>query len=306
MVEQLRRNVRIRETFGKYIDPKVVEGLIEQPALAATEGQRRVMTVMFCDLKGFTGLSENVTPQGLVRVMNRYLSTMSEPIRSQRGIIDKYIGDAIMAYWGPPFVEETDQARLACFAAIDMIGRIATLREQLPELLGVRTIPIECDIRIGISTGEALVGSIGSDFMMNYTVMGDAVNLASRLEGANKIYGSRSLVSESTIAAAGNAIEARELDRLVVAGQTSCQRVFEIMGRKGQLTSEQLLLRTLYAEGLAAYRARNWDKARRAFKGGLEAVPFDGPSATLAKRVDSLEGNPPAADWDGSWYLDQK
>ena len=306
MVEQLRQNERIRETFGRYIDPKVVEGLIDQPALAATEGQRRVMTVMFCDLKGFTSLSESVTPQGLVKVMNRYLSTMSEPIRSHRGIIDKYIGDAIMAYWGPPFIDEADQARFACFAAIDMIGRIATLRKELPELLGVRTIPMQCDIRIGIATGEALVGSIGSEFMMSYTVMGDTVNLASRLEGANKIYSSRSLVSEATVAAAGAAIEAREIDRLVVVGQTSPQVVFEIMGRKGELTPDQLLLRTRYSEGLAAYRARNWDEARRAFNAALEAVPADGPSTTLAMRVESLQANPPAADWDGSWYLDHK
>ena len=306
MVEQLRQNVRIRETFGRYIDPKVVEGLIDQPALAATEGQRRVMTVMFCDLKGFTSLSESVTPQGLVKVMNRYLSTMSEPIRSHRGIIDKYIGDAIMAYWGPPFIDEADQARFACFAAIDMIGRIATLRKELPELLGVRTIPMQCDIRIGIATGEALVGSIGSEFMMSYTVMGDTVNLASRLEGANKIYSSRSLVSETTVAAAGAAIEAREIDRLVVVGQTSPQVVFEIMGRKGELTPDQLLLRTRYSEGLAAYRARNWDEARRAFNAALEAVPADGPSTTLAMRVESLQANPPATDWEGSWYLDHK
>jgi class 3 adenylate cyclase len=306
MVDQLRQNERIRETFGRYIDPKVVEGLIDQPALAATEGQRRVMTVMFCDLKGFTSLSETVTPQGLVKVMNRYLSKMSEPIRSQRGIIDKYIGDAIMAYWGPPFIDNADQACFACFAAIDMIGRIATLRKELPELLGVRAMPMECDLRIGIATGEALVGSIGSEFMMSYTVMGDTVNLASRLEGANKIYGSRSLVSETTIAAAGSAVEARELDRLVVVGQTSPQVVFEIMGRKGELTPDQLLLRTRYSEGLAAYRARNWDQARRAFTAALEAVPCDGPSTTLAKRVDRLQANPPAADWDGSWYLDHK
>ena len=180
MVEQLRHNERIRETFGRYVDPKVVEGLIDQPALAATEGQRRIMTVMFCDMKGFTALSEGMTPQGLVKVMNRYLSTMSEQIRSHRGIIDKYIGDAIMAYWGPPFIEETDQARLACLAAIDMMGRVETLRKELPELLGVRSIPVECDVRVGIATGEALVGSIGSEFMMSYTVVGDTVNLASR------------------------------------------------------------------------------------------------------------------------------
>ena len=138
MTEQLRRNERIRETFGRYVDPRIVEGLIDQPALAAAQGQRRVVTVMFCDMKGFTTLSEGMTPQGLVKVMNRYLTTMSEPIRAHRGIIDKYIGDAIMAYWGPPFIEQANEAELACLAAIDMIGRIAALREELPELLGVR------------------------------------------------------------------------------------------------------------------------------------------------------------------------
>jgi adenylate cyclase len=114
---------------------------------------------------------------------------MSEPIRNHRGIIDKYIGDAIMAYWGAPFVEEADQARFACLAAMDMIDRVGSLRQELPELLGVRTIPMQCDIRIGIATGEALVGSIGSEFMMNYTVVGDTVNLASRLETASPALG---------------------------------------------------------------------------------------------------------------------
>jgi len=180
MIETLRHNQKIRETFGRYINPRIAEGLLEQPAIAATEGQRRIMTVMFCDMKGFTSLSEVVTPRGLVKIMNLYLSTMSEPLNAQRGTIDKYIGDAIMAYWGAPFVEETEKADLAALAALDMIGRVAGLRKELPELLGVRAIPTDCDVRIGIATGEALVGSIGSELMMSYTVMGDTVNLASR------------------------------------------------------------------------------------------------------------------------------
>ncbi|MFQ3459384.1 adenylate/guanylate cyclase domain-containing protein, partial [Bradyrhizobium sp. UFLA01-814] len=122
MIETLRHNQRIRETFGRYINPRIAEGLLEQPAIAATEGQRRVMTVMFCDMKGFTSLSEGVTPSGLVKIMNLYLSTMSAPVHAHRGIIDKYIGDAIMAYWGAPFVEEAEQTHLAALAAIDMIG----------------------------------------------------------------------------------------------------------------------------------------------------------------------------------------
>jgi adenylate cyclase len=305
MVEQLRQKERIRETFGRYFDPKIVEGMIDQPAVAATEGQRRVMTVMFCDMKGFTSLSEGVTPQGLVKIMNRYLSTMSEPIRDHRGIIDKYIGDAIMAYWGPPFIEEAEQAHVACLAAVDMMGRVAGLRKELPELLGVRAIPSDCDIRIGVATGEALVGSIGSEFMMSYTVMGDTVNLASRLEGANKIYGSRCLISEATAAACEATIEVREIDRVVVVGQTQAQTVFEIMGPKGGLTPEQARLRDLYSEGLAAYRAQNWDDALRAFA-ACEAVATDGPSGAFMTRIHDLKRNPPSAAWDGSWRLEQK
>lgn len=306
MVEQLRHKERLRETFGRYVDPRVVEGLIDRQSATHSDGERRVMTVLFCDMKGFTRLSEGMTPQGLVKVMNHYLSTMSGPIRSHRGIIDKYIGDAIMAYWGPPFTEHSEQARLACLAAVEMAERGAALRTELPELIGVRAVPSDCDVRIGVATGEVLVGSIGSEFMMSYTVMGDAVNLASRLENANKIYGSHSLASAPAIAAAGDAIEVREIDRLVVVGQSHAETVFEIMGRTGELTDQQLLLRERYGEGLAAYRACRWDDARRAFMAALEAAPGDGPSRAMIGRVDQFQANPPPVDWDGAWYLDQK
>jgi adenylate cyclase len=245
-----------------------------------------------------------MTPQGLVKVMNRYLSTMSEPIREHRGVIDKYIGDAIMAYWGPPFVEEADEAQFACVAAIEIIERIVKLRKELAELLGVRVIPAEFDLRIGIATGEALVGSIGSEIMMNYTVLGDTVNLASRLEAANKLYGTRSLVAEATVAKIDPAIQFREIDRLVVLGQTHA--VFELMGQKGQITPPQNLLRTRYSEGLAAYREQRWQDARGAFGAALEAVPGDGPSMAFLRRIDELEKNPPGADWEGSWRFENK
>ncbi len=305
MIEQLRMKERIRETFGKYIDPRIVEGLISGPALAA-EGQRRVMTVLFCDVKGFVGVSEEMTPQGLVKVMNRYFSTMSAPIRQNGGVIDKYIGDAIMAYWGPPFTADADQARLAAFAALDMLERVAPFRAELPELLGLRNVPISFDIRIGIATGEALVGSVGSEVMMSYTVMGETVNLASRLEGANKLYGSRILATAATVTGAGAAIETREIDRVVLVGQSHSQVVYEIMGRGGALTPAQVELRTRYAEGLAAYRARRWEEARLAFAAALEAVPGDGPSLIFLKRIDLLAATPPAEEWDGAWHLEQK
>ena len=150
---------------------------------------------------------------------------------------------------GTAFIDEGDEARLACLAAVEMMERIGGLRKELPELLGVRTIPTDCDLRIGIATGEALVGSIGSEFMMSFTVMGDTVNLASRLESANKFYGTQCLVAEATIAAAGDAVEAREIDRVVVLGQTQPQVVFDVVGRAGELSAEQIALRTHYSRG---------------------------------------------------------
>jgi class 3 adenylate cyclase len=305
MVEQLRMKERIRETFGRYVDPRIVEGLISGPALG-TEGQRRVMTVLFCDIKGFVGVSEEMTAQGLVRVMNRYFSAMSAPIHDRGGIIDKYIGDAIMAYWGPPFTADADQARCAALAALDIVDRVPSFREELPDILGVRNVPVVFDVRVGIATGEVLVGSVGSEVMMSYTVMGETVNLASRLEGANKVYGSRILALASTVAAAGAAVETREIDRLALVGQGHSQPVYEIMGRGGALSPQQIDLRTRYAEGLAAYRARRWEEARRAFAAALEAVADDGPSLTLLKRIDFLAASPPADDWAGAWHLEQK
>jgi len=262
--------------------------------------------VLFCDMKGFTAMSEGVTPQGLVKIINHYLSAMSSPIRANKGILDKYIGDAIMAYWGPPFVVEDEQANLACLAAIDMIDGVGTLRKELPEILGVRAIPMEIDIRVGIATGEVLAGSIGSELMMSFTVMGDAVNLASRLEAANKEYGTRSLLSEATVAALQTSFELREIDRLIVLGQTQPQAVFEIMGREGSLTPQQLTLRDRYAEGLAAYREQRWGEARNAFSAALQAIDDDGPTLTFLKRIDDFESKPPPADWDGAWQMESK
>jgi adenylate cyclase len=305
MIEQLRHNERVRETFGRYIDPKVVQGLLDRPD-STIEGQRRVMTIMFSDMSGFTSMSEGMTPRGLVKVMNHYFTVMSEPIRANRGVIDKYIGDAIMAYWGPPFVEEAEQAQLACLAAIDMAALVPALQKQLPDLLGIRAMPAPCDLRIGIATGEVLTGSIGSELMMSFTVMGDAVNLASRLEAANKVYGSRILVSQATAETLGSSVELREIDRLGVVGQSAPQAVFEVMGKGGTLSREQETLRGHYAEGLTAYRARRWDEARQAFSAALESVPGDGPSRTLLARIERFQAAPPPGEWDGAWYMEHK
>ena len=306
MVEQLRLKERLRETFGKYVDPRVVEGLIEGPALAA-EGQRRVMTVLFCDVKGFTSTSEGMTPQGLVKVMNRYFSTMSAPIRGHQGVIDKYIGDAIMAYWGPPFADDAEQARLASLAALEMLQLVPQLRAELPELLGVRTLPNTFDIRIGIATGEVLVGSIGSELMMSYTVMGDTVNLASRLEGANKEYGGRILVSEATARRCVRAGRgARDRSGRDARPNPAAGGVRD-HGPKGRVDGgadsncAPASPKDLPPTGRGGGR-RHAAPLRRRFR----PVPDDGPSMTFIKRIEELSTTPPGDGWDGSWHLERK
>ncbi len=212
MAGELRVKERIRATFGKYVDPRIVEGLIERPDLSRVEGERREMTILFCDMRGFTALGEGLTPPALVNVINRYLTLVSAPVRAHGGIIDKYIGDAVMAFWGPPFCRPEDQARFACAAALDQLAAVRQLTAELPELLGVKRGLPDLAVRVGIATGEVVVGDIGSDVAKSYTVMGDTVNLASRLEGANKVYGSRILINEAAARLAGAAVELRELE----------------------------------------------------------------------------------------------
>ena len=186
MVGELRMKAQIRETFGKYVDPRIVAGLIDRPELTDAKGSRREMTILFCDMRGFTTFSEGMTPAAVVTVLNRYMTLMSEPIRRNSGILDKYIGDGIMAFWGPPFTGADEQARLACLAALDQIAGLAAFRAELSDLTGLKRGLPEIDIRIGVATGDVVAGNIGSEQTRNYTVIGDAVNLASRLEGASE------------------------------------------------------------------------------------------------------------------------
>ena len=306
MIGELRAKVRIQETFGRYLDPRIVAGLIDRPELTRAGGDRRVMTVLFCDMKGFTSLSEGMTPSGMLTVLNEYLTIMSAAIREHNGIIDKYIGDAIMAFWGPPFNEAEEQARLACLAALTQLDRLIPFRHALPELMGIRRGLPDIDMRIGIATGDVVVGNIGSDVTKSYTVMGDTVNLASRLEGVNKSYGTRILISETTALMAEGAIEAREIDSIVVVGKSEPQRVFEALGRRGELDPATTLLRDRFAAGLAAYRRQAWAEARAEFEGCLGVAPGDGPSRALLARVAHLAEHPPGPDWNGVWTLIEK
>jgi class 3 adenylate cyclase len=306
MVSELRLKAQIRETFGKYVDPRIVAGLINRPDLTDGRGSRREMTILFCDMKGFTAFSEGMTPTALVTVLNRFMTVLSEPVRRRNGIIDKYLGDGVMAFWGPPFTTAEEHAELACLAGLDQIGGLPNFRADLPDLIGFRRGLPDIDIRIGIATGDVVVGSIGSDQTRTYTVIGDPVNLAARLEGANRTYGTRMLISEATNQLIADSIETREIDSVLVVGKTESQRVFELLGRKGEVSPERLALRDAYQKALDAYRREAWDEARTRFENCLGIVECDGPSKLMLKRIARFEEAAPRADWNGVWSLAEK
>nr|WP_307730315.1 adenylate/guanylate cyclase domain-containing protein [Alsobacter ponti] len=306
MLAELRLKTRIRETFGRYLDPKVVEGLLDRPDLVAAAGERRLMTVAFADMRGFTRLSEQVTPALLVSVLNRYLTVLTEEIRSRNGVVDKYIGDAVMSFWGPPFVSEADEARLACETALAQARRFSQFQAELPDLLGIRSFTPDLGLRISIATGEVVAGSVGSATAMNFTVMGDAVNVASRLEALNRVYGTVVLVSEATARLVQGEFALREVDRVVVLGRETPLSVFELVGRPDDLPADTERALRLYETGLAAYRRKAWDDAAAAFRACLELRPADGPATALLARVTQFAGKPTPADWEGTWVAREK
>ena len=305
MVGGLREKERIRDTFGQYVDPRIVRTLLEN-RMPTVGGERQVMSVFFSDLAGFTKMCEGLTPDAAVRFLNRYFSLMSDVVRSQQGIVDKYIGDSVMAFWGPPFTDPADHARLCCVAALEQMVRMETFRADLPNLFGVRHALPEVNVRMGIASGDVTVGSIGSEASRGYTVIGDTVNLASRLEQANKFYGTRILVSEATRNLAGDTLAFREIDSLRVSGKQEPVRVFELMDYADQLSEASRKLVQAYEVALALYRKQDWDEAEAAFRACLEAVLADRPSQVMLDRIAAFRESPPEADWDGVWVAVSK
>lgn len=298
----LREKERIRETFGQYVDPRIVRGLLEN-RLPAQGGQRQVMSVFFSDRVGFTRLCESLTPDMAVRFLNRYFSVMSDVIGARQGIIDKYIGDSVMAFWGPRFIAADQHARLCCLAALGQSARLDAFRAELPELFGIREHLPKVGVRMGIASGEVTVGNIGSERARGYTVIGDTVNLAARLEQANKYYGTRILVDAATRHAAGDDLIFREIDSLRVVGKSQPAQVFELLGQRGAAGIDEPALEALladYARALACYRARDWKGAGAAFDACLARAPNDRPSQVMRERTRGFSAAPPP-DWDGVW-----
>ncbi len=305
MVEGLKEKESIKQTFSTYVDPRIVRHLLAPESLDH-EGDRREMTVFFSDIAGFTSVSEKLTPQALVRLINAYLAEMSQPIAKYEGVIDKFIGDAIMAYWGPPFVGENDHARFAVRAALQSFEHLDRFRREIPEITGLRTGAPDINIRIGIATGSVLIGNMGSKTSKNYTIMGDTVNLASRIEGACSEYGIRFLIGESTHALLGGEVVVREIDRIVVKGKAEPTRIFEPFALAEAAPPQLHVLAERFTSGLAAYRAQAWDEAAAAFHAVQAVSPNDGPSRVFLERLAVLRQTSPGADWDGVWRMTTK
>jgi adenylate cyclase len=303
MIEELRSRDRIKDTFGKFIDPRIVTRLIDS---GADQAERRALTVFFSDIKQFTDIGEQLTASAIVNLLNNYFSTVADVIHDHHGVIDKYIGDAVMAFWTPPFTPGDEHAAEACLAALHQQEAIVALRARLPEITGMRRNPPPFFVRMGIATGEGVIGTIGSATSRSYTVIGDTVNLASRLEGVNKLYGTSIILNEDTYRLAQQVIEARELDMITVAGKTEPVRIYEAMARAGQLGPERTELQAIYAEGLAAYRGRAWDEARQKFETCLRIAADDGPSHLFLSRIAQLRTARLPADWDGVWRMTEK
>ncbi|MBL7033422.1 MAG: adenylate/guanylate cyclase domain-containing protein, partial [Candidatus Delongbacteria bacterium] len=292
-VLERRDRLQIHNMFSHYVPSSLVSKLIEQPELLKLGGEEKELTVLFTDIAGFTTVSEQMTPATLAQLLNEYLTAMSDIIMSNRGTIDKYEGDLIMAEFGAP-VHFEDHAAAGCRAMLQMHAGLKRLCKEWEK----RDLP-DIKARIGLNTGSMAVGNMGSDRIFDYTVIGDAVNLASRLEGLNKAYGTYLMISEYTAAAVGDQFLLRELDLVRVKGKKLPIRIYELVGDKNDATPQLLERLAEWNSARAIYLERDWSAALLAFETYQEHWPDDPVALVFRERCQQLVTAPPAADWDG-------
>jgi adenylate cyclase len=300
-VTERKQKALIKTMFSRYVNPTIVDELVANPEKLRLGGERKELTVFFSDIQNFTQISEQRPPEELVNILNEYLSLMTSIIHLNNGTLDKYEGDAIVAFWGAP-VPQPDHAFLACRTAMQMQHALDGMRgvwqaEGKPFLT----------TRIGINTGEVIVGNMGGANRFDYTVIGDSVNLGARLESANKQYHTRVMVSEGTYRLVRDKVLARELDMLVVAGKTEPIRVYELLELvENGLSSEREDFRDRYERALKLYRSRQWNEAIAEFTRALDIVPGDYPSQLYIERSRLYAVSPPPDDWNGVSFLQTK
>jgi len=296
-----REKKRIKGLFGQFVAPEVVEDLARNPEKARLGGEKKEMTMLFLDIAHFTTISEKMPPEALIVFLNRYLSALSQVILDEKAVVGNYIGDCIMAFWNPPILPVPDHRARACLAALACQEMMKKLNADPPA--GLKEAP---SIRIGINSGQVTVGLTGSEKKLQYTVLGDEVNLASRLEGANKFFSSAIMISEATYEGAKDVVEARELGRVRVVGKDTPIRVFELLGRKGALSPEWTRAVAHYNEGLDHFVKRRYEDAVLAFQEVLKLFPDDGPATLYRDAARDYAAIPPEENWDGVFNLTAK
>jgi adenylate cyclase len=308
-VREQRQRKYIRGVFAQYLSPAFVEQLAQSPEKVRLGGEEREMTIMFSDMRGFTSISETYkdNPQGLTALMNRFLTALTDAIQSRMGTIDKYMGDAVMAFWNAPLDDGKHELN-ACNAAVDMLERIDALnkvREEEAAEAGHRYVPL--NIGVGLNTGNVVVGNMGSDARFTYSVFGDSVNVASRLEGQTKDYGFPIIVGSKTALAVKDHFAILELDFIMVKGKKEPEVIYAIAGREDVAQSERFQrLRNLTIEMLACYRSRDWDGALAAIDRGRrtdEANSLEYLYNLYEARIRDYQKNPPPDDWNGAYQL---
>ena len=290
----------IKGAFQHYLSPAVIERLVSDPTMLKLGGEKRELTAFFSDVEGFTAISESLTPEELVELLNEYLTAMTDIILKHGGTVDKFEGDAIIAFFGAP-VPQADHALRCCLASLEMQKRLLEMRENWKE-----QGKSELFARIGVNTGDMVVGNMGSAYRMDYTMMGDSVNLASRLEGVNTEYKTSLLISEYTHAQVKQNIEARELDLIRVVGKSRPVRIYEVLGEKGAVRKNKLKILKYFAEGLNLYRKQQWEEAMRYFTYTMKTLKGDGPSEIFLKRCRYCKVNPVGSNWDGVFVIERK
>jgi adenylate cyclase len=290
----------IKGAFGQYMSPIVIDQLMDDPSKLNLGGEKKVLTAFFSDIQSFSSFSEKMEPDELVQFLNIYLTEMCDIILKYDGTIDKFEGDAIIAFFGAPidFPDHAERASL-CSAEIQAAMenfRIEWAKDGWPAV----------HMRIGLNTGDIVVGNMGSRDRMDYTMMGDAVNLAARLEEAAKQYKIYSMISEFTYEAAKDVIDVRELDSTRVVGKELPVRVYEILGKKGEVEEKKLKAARTFEVGLKLYREQKFEEAKKTFEDALKINPEDGPSIIFIDRCEDFIDSPPGEVWDGVYVMTKK
>jgi len=299
-VNEVREKREIRNAFEFYLSPHVIEEVLKDPKKLTLGGRKKEMTVLFSDIRGFTSLSEGLSPEELTHLMNKYLTAMTEIVLAKDGVLDKYIGDALMAFWGAPLPQPMHAER-ACHAALAMIARLEKMNQE-----GVWPEGRKINIGIGVNSGEMVVGNMGAEKRFDYTVLGDAVNLGSRVESINKQYGTKIIITEFTKAEISDEFVTRYLDKVAVKGKTEPVKIYELVGYRKNLELKQMDIIELYEEAFGYYQKKKWDKAIEILNKYTRLLPDDLAAENLLERCKYYKKEPPPKAWDGTWIMKTK